>query len=283
MGQIICIVNQKGGVGKTTTCVNLSASLAVLGQKILVIDLDPQANATTASMAQAYPDFKNIASVLLGEHNIVEAIVVTPAQYALIPGNSALTATELHLLHNEQREYCLSKCLAEIRDDYDYILLDCPPSLTLLTVNALAASDSVIVPVQCEYLALEGLSSLIRTIEETRETINPKLYIHGLLRTLFDGRNSLSRQVSEELLLHFKTKVYDTIIPRNIRLAEAPSYGQPILIYDPQAAGSLAYLQLAQEILIKDGRTQTTQEQLTATGPLPLLRQRASKPESMKE
>lgn len=251
MGKIIAIVNQKGGVGKTTTCINLAASMALLEQKTLLIDLDPQANATTGSLLQKdlHP---HIAQVLINEVPIEQSLIVTPANYTLIPGSGNLTQTEIQLLKIEQREYTLKKKLGELSDTYDYILLDCPPSLNILTVNALVAAESVIIPVQCEYFALEGLSNLMNTVQSIRAMANPHLQIHGILRTLFDSRNSLAKQVSEELLIYFKDKIYSTVIPRNIRLAEAPSHGQPALLYDPQSSGSQAYLSLAQEILTRD-------------------------------
>ena len=252
MGKIIAIVNQKGGVGKTTSCINLAASMALLEQKTLLIDLDLQANATTGSLFQKEPG-ANIAQVLLDEIPIQESLLVTPAGYSLIPGTTDLTQTEVQLLQKEQREYTLKKKLAVLSNLYDYILLDCPPSLNILTVNALVAANSVIIPVQCEYFALEGLSNLINTLQSLRATVNPHLQIHGILRTLFDGRNSLAKQVSEQLLMHFKDKIYSTLIPRNIRLAEAPSHGQPALLYDPHSNGSQAYLSLAKEILSRDG------------------------------
>ncbi len=252
MGKIIAIVNQKGGVGKTTTCINLAASMALLEQKTLLIDLDPQANATTGSLLQK--DLSpHIAQVLLDEVPIEQSLVVTPANYTLIPGSGDLTQTEIQLLKIEQREYILKKKLSLLIEAYDYILLDCPPSLNILTVNALVAAQFVIIPVQCEYFALEGLSNLMNTLQSLRATVNPHLQIHGILRTLFDGRNSLAKQVSEELVMHFKDKMYTTLIPRNIRLAEAPSHGQPALLYDPQSNGSHAYLSLAKEVLTRDG------------------------------
>jgi chromosome partitioning protein len=254
MAKTIAIVNQKGGVGKTTSCINLAASLSLFKQRTLLIDLDPQANATTGSLFQKEIATANIAQVLLGETPIEESLVTTPADYTLIPGSSELTQTEIQLLQKEQREYTLKKVLAPLIASYDYILLDCPPSLNILTVNALVAANAVIIPVQCEYFALEGLSNLMNTLQSIRSTVNPDLQIHGILRSLFDSRNSLAKQVAEELFMHFKDKLYTTIIPRNIRLAEAPSHGQPALLYDPQSSGSQAYIRLAQEILVRDGQ-----------------------------
>jgi chromosome partitioning protein len=253
MGKIVAIVNQKGGVGKTTSCINLAASMALLEQKTLLIDLDPQANATTGSLLQIKSITETIAQVLLGETPVKNSLIPTPGHYTLIPGSGDLIQTEIQLLQKEQREYTLKKILAPLLDAYDYIFLDCPPSLNILTINALVAANSVIIPVQCEYFALEGLSSLMHTLQSLRSTVNASLQIHGILRTLFDGRNSLAQQVANELLIHFKDKIYDTIIPRNIRLAEAPSHGLPALLYDADSTGSQAYLSLAKEVLTRDG------------------------------
>lgn len=249
MTRIIAIANQKGGVGKTTTAVNLSASLNTLGQRVLLIDLDPQGNATMGSGVNKHELEATINEVLLGEAAINETIITqSPAGYDLLPSNSDLTVAEISLLHKDERELILQQLLVQVKDNYDFIVLDCPPSLNMLTINALVAADSVLIPMQCEYFALEGLSGLLDTIENVRQ-INPELRIDGLLRTLYDGRNSLAKQVAEQLLTHFKDQVYHTIIPRNIRLAEAPSHGQPVLLYDRYSAGATAYLALAQEIL----------------------------------
>jgi chromosome partitioning protein len=280
MSEIIAVVNQKGGVGKTTSCINLAASLARLKQKTLLIDLDPQTNATTGSLFQRESISTTIAQVLLGETPITESLIMTPGHYTLIPGSSDLTQTEIHLLQKEQREYTLKKVLAPIIASYDTILLDCPPSLNILTVNALVAADSVIIPVQCEYFALEGLSNLMNTLQSIRATVNPALRIHGILRTLFDSRNSLAKQVSEELFKHFKEKLYTTTIPRNIRLAEAPSHGQPALFYDPNSSGSQAYLNLAKEILIRDGHDADAFVESTSFMPATALLKKRSKHEA---
>lgn len=251
MGKIIVIANQKGGVGKTTTAVNLAASLVALEQSVLLIDLDPQGNATTGSGINKQDLATSSMEVLLGETDTASAILPTVAGYSVIPANSDLTVAEVTLLQMEQREQRLANQLIAVRNQYDFILIDCPPSLNMLTVNALVAANSVIIPMQCEYYALEGLSGLLDTIENLRASVNPNLEIEGILRTLFDGRNSLSKQVSDELLAHFNDKVYDTIIPRNVRLAEAPSHGQPVLMYDVASSGSTAYMALAQELLAK--------------------------------
>lgn len=255
MVKIIAVANQKGGVGKTTTCVNLAASLAALSQRVLLVDLDPQGNATMGSGINKHALENTINEALLGEVGLSSLITMTSAGYGLVPANGTLTIAEINLLQMEEREHCLRQMLVaeEISASYDYILLDCPPSLNMLTVNALVAANSVLIPMQCEYYALEGLTGLLDTIEGLRRTANPQLQVDGLLRTLFDGRNSLANQVSDELLTHFKEQVYHTVIPRNIRLAEAPSHGLPGLLYDRTAAGATAYLALAEELLQRHG------------------------------
>lgn len=249
MAKIIAVANQKGGVGKTTTSVNLAASLVAVKRRILLIDLDPQGNATTGSGVE-----KNLieftAYDALREIELISSVIVpTISGYDLIPSNGDLTAAEVMLLGFEQKEFRLKKCLDRVLKNYDYILIDCPPSLNMLTVNALCAASSVIIPMQCEYFALEGLAALIGTIERLRKTANPTLRIEGLIRTMFDPRNSLSNEVSNQLLATLPEKVYRTIIPRNVRLAEAPSHGLPVLKYDKTSKGAIAYLAMAGEML----------------------------------
>ncbi|MFA5627147.1 MAG: AAA family ATPase [Thiohalomonadaceae bacterium] len=250
MGRIIAIANQKGGVGKTTTCINLGASLAATKRRVLVVDLDPQGNATVGSGVDKNSFELSSYDLLLGHASAEQVIVsATQAGYDLVPTNSDLTAAEVELVQVPQRERRLHDALVPVRDSYDYILIDCPPSLNMLTLNALVAADSVIIPMQCEYYAMEGLSSLLNTIDQIRSTVNPKLKLEGLLRTMFDPRSNLSSDVSSQLILHFGNQVYRTSIPRNIRLAEAPSFGLPALAHDRTSRGAIAYLALAGEIL----------------------------------
>jgi chromosome partitioning protein len=248
MGRVIAIVNQKGGVGKTTTAVNLSASLAELKRKVLVIDIDPQGNATSglgveknsleSSLYDVFADSLSLSSVIVG--SIVPSLWVAPS-------NSDLIGAELQLINKQGRETFLKEEIAKISDSFDYIILDCPPSLGLLTVNALVASDSILVPLQCEYYALEGISSLMQTFEFAKQNLNPNLELDGVVLTMFDGRTNLSKEVADEAKKHFGTKVFKSVIPRNIRLSECPSYGKPISIYAPSSLGAEAYESLAVE------------------------------------
>ncbi len=256
MGRVVAVANQKGGVGKTTTCVNLAASLAASGKRVLLVDLDPQGNATTGSGIDTRQLSATACDVLLGDADADEAIVAAEAcGYDLLPADSDLTAAEVRLLQEIGREFRLRRALEDVRGDYDFIYVDCPPSLNMLTVNALTAADGVLIPIQCEYYALEGLSSLLETVKQVRNAVNSRLRIEGLLRTMYDPRNNLANEVSAQLIKHFQDKVYRTVIPRNVRLAEAPSFGQPAMRHDRHSKGALAYLALAAEIL-RRGRGQ---------------------------
>ncbi|MDR2874910.1 MAG: ParA family protein [Methylobacillus sp.] len=250
MMRILAITNQKGGVGKTTTCVNLAASLVETRHRVLLIDLDPQGNATTGSGVDKAACKHTVYHVLIGDKSIAEVRVKTESGFDIVPANRELAGAEVELVNELARETRLKQALAALGDDeYDYVLIDCPPALNLLTVNALTAAHAVMIPMQCEYYALEGLSDLVNTTKRVRAYLNPALEIEGLLRTLFDTRNMLAQQVSAQLTQHFGDKVYRTVIPRNIRLAEAPSYGKPVLTYDRASKGAKAYLALAEEII----------------------------------
>ncbi len=250
MGRIIAITNQKGGVGKTTTAVNLAASMAATKRRVLLIDLDPQGNATMGSGVDKKQLTASSCEMLLGESTVADVVIRgLDSGYDLVPSNADLTAAEVQLKNFPDREQRLSNALRQVRDEYDFIFVDTPPSLNMLTLNALVAADSVIVPMQCEYYALEGLTDLLDTIDGVRSSLNSALHLEGLLRTMFDPRNNLANDVSAQLQAHFGDILYRTVIPRNVRLAEAPSHGLPILLYDKYSRGAQAYLALAGEIL----------------------------------
>ena len=252
MGKIIAIANQKGGVGKTTTAVNLSACLAELGKKTLMVDLDPQGN-TTSGLGCRVKEDNSIYDALMGRARIEDCIQKTDVKkLKLIGSDIRLAGAEVELVGEERREYYLKTILAPIREDYDFIFVDCPPSLSLLTLNAMAAADSVLVPIQCEYYALEGVSSLMNTIGRVRKAMNPRLEIEGILLTMLDGRTNLGLQVVDQVKKHFKKEVFSTTIPRNVRLGEAPSHGKPIHLYDPRSSGALAYQSLAKEVVSRN-------------------------------
>ena len=250
MGKTIAIANQKGGVGKTTTSINLSASLAAKGKKVLVIDTDPQGN-TTSGFGIEKNDLDNtVYELMLSECSIKECIINDVIDgVSVIPSNVNLAAAEIELIGVDRKEYILKREVEWIKDSYDYIIIDCPPSLSMLTINAMTTADTVLVPIQCEYYALEGLSQLIHTINLVKERLNPDLDIEGVVFTMYDSRTNLSMQVVENVKSNLSQKVFQTLIPRNIRLAEAPSYGMPINAYDPKSAGAEAYMQLAEEVI----------------------------------
>jgi len=253
MAKVISIINQKGGVGKTTTAVNLSALLGDMGQKVLMIDLDPQGN-TTSGLGMAVED-KSVYEVIMGRLTMKDAVEETDFPGLNIVGSDIrLANAELELVNVEKREYRLKTAVEAVRKEYDFILIDCPPSLGLMTVNALGASDSVLIPIQCEYYALEGVASLMNTISRVKKTINPHLEIEGVLLTMLDGRTNLGLQVVDEVKKHFKKQVYATVIPRSVRLGEAPSHGEPIHIYDKRSTGAVAYSNLALEVLKANGK-----------------------------
>ncbi len=250
MGKVLAIANQKGGVGKTTTCINLAASLAATKRKVLLVDLDPQGNATMGSGIDKSDLEFSVYELLTGRCELKQALQYSEnGGYDILPANGDLTAAEVELLDVKMKESRLRYALTSLRSQYDFILIDCPPSLNMLTVNGLVAADGVIIPMQCEYYALEGLSALVNTIQRISSVLNPSLQIEGLLRTMYDPRNSLTLDVSAQLTSHFGDQLYQTVIPRNVRLAEAPSFGMPALTYDKQSRGAVAYLALAGEVV----------------------------------
>ncbi|MDP3168575.1 MAG: AAA family ATPase [Hydrogenophaga sp.] len=255
MAKIFCIANQKGGVGKTTTTVNLAAGLAKVGQRVLMVDLDPQGNATMGSGVDKRQMALSVYDVLLESASVAEAAVFSEkCGYHVLGANRELAGAEVELVEVERREKRLKTALAEVLDSYDFVLIDCPPSLSMLTLNGLCAAHGVIVPMQCEYFALEGLTDLVNTIKQVHANLNKDLQIIGLLRVMFDPRITLQQQVSDQLKAHFGDKVFDTVIPRNVRLAEAPSYGLPGVIFDPSARGSQAFVAFASEMVARIGK-----------------------------
>ena len=254
MAKTIAVTNQKGGVGKTTTCINLCAALVNIGRKVLIVDLDPQGNATVGCGVMKNEFIAGSYDVLLGEANIGDAIEKTETGIDILAANDDLAGAQIEMLELPDREVRLKALLMQVEGNYDYIFIDCPPSLNILTINALAAAKSVLIPIQCEYYALEGLSALISTVDKIKYTLNPGLKIEGLLRTMYDGRNTLSIEVSQQLIEHFPGKVYKTFIPRNVRVAEAPGYGVSVIEYDRTSKGATAYLNLAGEFLIRQNR-----------------------------
>ena len=252
MGKIIAIANQKGGVGKTTTAVNLSAALAEAGKKVLMADLDPQGN-TTSGLGGRVNERNSVYDAMMGRTPLQECIQKTEIKKLHLLGSDIrLAGAEVELVSVSEREFFLKKLLGPVRDDYDYIFVDCPPSLSLLTLNALAAADTVLVPIQCEYYALEGVTSLMNTIQRVKRTFNPRLEIEGILLTMLDGRTNLGLQVVDQVKKHFRKAVFSTVIPRNVRLGEAPSHGLPICLYDPKSTGAIAYEALAKEVLSRN-------------------------------
>jgi len=256
MAKVIAIANQKGGVGKTTTAINLAASLAANRQRILLVDMDPQGNATMGAGVDKNDLVHTSNDVLLRDCSAEQACLSTACGFDLIPANGDLTVAEVSLMEQDHRETFLFKALQPLQNTYDYIFIDCPPALNTLTLNALVAADSVLIPMQCEYYALEGLAALLSTVEQVRNSVNPRLQIEGVLRTMFDARNRLCSDVSKQLIAHFNNQVYRTVIPRNVRLAEAPSHGMSALQYDKTSPGAAAYMVLASEVIIRNAVVQ---------------------------
>lgn len=251
--KVFAIANQKGGVGKTSVAVNLSATLAHYGQRVLLVDLDPQGNATTGSGIDKSRVDKTLYGVLLGEYSVADARIRAEGGFDVLPANRELAGAEIELIDIPQREFRLKEALQPVTNDYGFVVIDCPPALNMLTVNALTAADSVIIPMQCEYYALEGLSDLVGTLRKVKANLNPNIEIEALVRTMYDPRSSLTNQVSDEIKSHFGDKVFDTVIPRNIRIAEAPSFGKPVILHDPISKGALAHFAFARELLTRQG------------------------------
>ena len=250
MGKIVSFINQKGGVGKTTTCVNMASYLAVMGKRVLLVDLDPQGNASSSLGIDKDNNLKTIYNVMVDDNLLDEVIIKSKVDNIdIVPSNVDLAGAEIELVQMNNREKVVKKILQTVRNSYDFICIDCPPSLGLLTVNALTASDSIIIPIQCEYFALEGLTQLMYTIKLVKKHLNPEITVEGVVLTMKDSRSNLGNSVAADITKYFNNKVYDTIIPRNIRLAEAPSYGEPICLYDPKCSGAFAYKMLTEEFL----------------------------------
>ena len=253
MPRIIAVANRKGGVGKTTTTVNVATAMAAAGKKVLVIDLDPQSNASTSLGIDKHGEMVSSYEVIIGERKLKEAVILTEIpDFSLVPATPDLAGAEVELIDRPRREFALKDALAESALDYDYVLIDCPPSLSLVTINALVAADAVIVPLQCEYLALEGITDLIGNINQIKRRFNPRLELQGVVLTMYDGRNNLTQMVEEDVRSFFGNKVYQTVIPRNVRVSEAPSHGKPVLLYDFKCSGSQAYISLAGEVLKRE-------------------------------